>query len=169
MEFTYSLTRKQMKIGLQSYLLWRFFGLKVAYSVLAALGAAGCCFYGLWSSHLPFLAASGFLLLSVALLWLMPLSAGGEMAPTQQETIRFLSRGIKRNGRARLISYRRYIQFAVKKQDLLILGGRKSTLIIIPCQVLGENLPLIWKQLKANGVRCHKSRETPSRTEDRLR
>ena len=169
MEFTYSLTREQMKTGLRYYLLWRFFGLKIAYSIFAAFLAAGSCIYGIWSSHLPFLAASGFLLLTVVLLWLMPCSVQGDFALPGEETVRFLSRGIKLNGRARLISYRRYIKFAVEKRELLILGGKQSTLIVIPCNVLGDQLPQIRKQIKDNGVRYHKCREIPSRTEDHLR
>ena len=64
MEFTYSLTQEQMKTGLRYYLLWRFFGLRVAYSLLAVLLGAGSCAYGIWSSHSPFFAAAGFLLLT---------------------------------------------------------------------------------------------------------
>ena len=169
MEFTYSLTREQMKIGLQYYLLWRFFGLRVAYSLLAVLLAAGSCFYGLWSSHLPFLVASGFLLLTILLLWLMPFSVQNDFSLPEQETVRFLSRGMKLTGRARLISYKRYIKFALEKKGLLILGGKHSTLIVIPCEVLGEQLEPIKQQLKKNGVRCHWSKKTPSRTEDSLR
>ena len=169
MEFTYSLTREQMKIGLQYYLLWRFFGLRVAYSLFAVLLAAGSCFYGLWSSHLPFLAASGFLLLTILLLWLMPFSVQNDFSLPKEETVRFLSRGMKLNGRARLISYKRYIKFALEKKGLLILGGKHSTLIVIPCEVLGEQLEPIKQQLEKNGVRCHWSKKTPSRTEDSLR
>ncbi len=169
MEFTYSLTREQMKTGLRYYLLWRFMGLRIAYSLLAVLLVVGSLIYGLWSNHLPFLAAGGFLLLTVVLLWLMPLSVQGDFSLPEEETVRFLSRGIKLNGRARLISYRRYIKFALERKGLLILGGKHSTLIVIPCSVLGEQLPVIRQQLKANKVRCHWSRETPSRTEDSLR
>ena len=169
MEFTYSLTREQMKIGLQYYLLWRFLGLRVAYSLFAVLLAAGSCFYGLWSSHLPFLAASGFLLLTILLLWLMPFSVQNDFSLPEEETVRFLSRGMKLNGRARLISYKRYIKFALEKKGLLILGGKHSTLIVILCEVLGEQLEPIKQQLEKNGVRCHWSKKTPSRTEDSLR
>lgn len=169
MEFTYSLTREQMKIGLRYYLLWRLFGLRVAYSLLAILLAAECGVYGLWSSHLPFLAAGGFLLLTVILLWLMPIFVQRDFSLPKEETIRFLSKGVKRNGKARLISYGRYIKFALEKKGLLILGGKRSTLIVIPREVLGEELTSIKGQLEKSGVRCHWSSKTPSRTEDSLR
>ena len=169
MEFTYSLTQEQMKTGLRYYLLWRIFGLRVAYSLLAVLLAAGSCAYGIWSSHSPFFAAAGFLLLTVVLLWLMPFTVQGDVSLPEEETVRFLSRGIKLNGKARLISYRRYIKFALEKKGLLILGGKQSTLIVIPCSVLGPQLAVIRQQLRANGVRCHWPREISSRTEDSLR
>lgn len=124
MEFTYSLTQEQMKTGLRYYLLWRFFGLRVAYSLLAVLLAAGSCAYGIWSSHSPFFAAAGFLLLTVVLLWLMPFTVQGDVSLPEEETVRFLSRGIKLNGKARLISYRRYIKFALEKKGAADFRGK---------------------------------------------
>ncbi len=169
MEFTYSLTQAQMQTGLRYYLLWRFFGLRTAYSLLAVLLVVGSCVYGIWFSHPPLFAAAGFLLLTVVMLWLMPFTVREEVFLPEEQTVRFLSRGIKLNEKARLISYRRYIKFALEKKGLLILGGKQSILIVIPCSVLGSQLAVIRQQLQANGIRCHWPRENSFRTEDSLR
>lgn len=93
MEFTYSLTQEQMKTGLRYYLLWRFFGLRVAYSLLAVLLAAGSCAYGICLLIRPF-CSWRFLLLTVVLLWLMPLRCRGMFPCRKRKRCGFCPEGL---------------------------------------------------------------------------